>query len=359
MTSSGNPQLRGAALGLLAALLFGASAPVSKVLLNDVSPLVLAGLLYLGAALGVWGYRLATPKTAEAPLQKSDVPSLVVVAVSGGLVAPVLMLYGLTRVTAFTGSLLLNLEAPLTVVFAVWFFREHLGHRGLFAVAAISAGAALLSAAPRSSSATEASTGSPLHGGLMIAVACACWALDNNLTQRLSVRDPFAVVRVKTLIAGIGNTALGLAVSGWHLPNITLTLGALALGSVSYGASVLLDAYALRYNGAARQAAYFATAPFIGAVTSLIVFQALPQVQELGALALMVLGVLALLCEKHSHEHTHETMTHEHLHVHDEHHRHAHAPGAPTTEPHSHIHTHEPLSHDHPHLPDVHHRHRH
>lgn len=345
-------QARGAALGLAAAALFGLSAPVAKRLLDDASPVLLAGLLYLGAAAGLWLHRALRPSTREARLVRADVPKLAGVVLTGGMLGPVLMLLGLDRVTALAGSLLLNLEAPLTILLAVVLFREHLGRRAALASAFILGGALVLKLDP-------GGLGADALGVMLIASACLSWAIDNNLTQRLSLRDPFAIVRIKTLAAGTMNTALGLLVVGGPLPAVGTIAAALVLGAFSYGVSVVLDAYALRLVGAAREAAYFATAPFVGALASVLLLGDVLGAYDLLAMAAMATGVVLLLREQHSHEHVHEPMEHEHRHVHDEHHQHAHAPGDPPGEPHSHRHRHERLVHEHPHVPDAHHRHEH
>ena len=280
-------------MGLLAAALFGVSAPISKRLLGGVSPQVLAGLLYLGAGLALTLYRALRPA--------------------------VLMLFGLQRTSAVTSSLLLNLEAPFTIALAVLVFREHLGRYAAGAMALILAGAAILRLQP---GAHRADT----PGVLLLAGACAAWALDNNLTQRLSLRDPFALVRVKTLAAGSFNLALGLLIAG-RMPSPRVTMAALALGSVSYGASVVLNERPGWSDGL--------------------------------AMAVMAAGVALLLRERHGHGHAHEALDHAHAHVHDEHHQHAHGPDDPAGEPHAHTHHHAPLAHDHAHTPDAHHRHRH
>ncbi len=338
-------------MGLLAAALFGVSAPISKRLLGDVSPQVLAGLLYLGAGLALTLYRALRPATTEAPLVKADLPKLAAVVAAGGVAGPVLMLFGLQRTSAVTSSLLLNLEAPFTIALAVLVFREHLGRYAAGAMALILAGAAILRLQP---GAHRADT----PGVLLLAGACAAWALDNNLTQRLSLRDPFALVRVKTLAAGSFNLALGLLIAG-RMPSPRVTMAALALGSVSYGASVVLDAYALRLVGAAREAAYFATAPFLGALAAIFLTNERPGWSDGLAMAVMAAGVALLLRERHGHGHAHEALDHAHAHVHDEHHQHAHGPDDPAGEPHAHTHHHAPLAHDHAHTPDAHHRHRH
>jgi drug/metabolite transporter (DMT)-like permease len=345
-------QLRGAGFGLAAAALFGLSAPISKLLLGEVTPVLLAGLLYSGAAMGLWLHRLIVPRTREAGLRREDLPKLLAVVVAGGVAGPVLMLFGLRSVSGLTGSLLLNLEAPFTMLLALLVFREHLGRRGAIAAALIVLGACVLK--------LEAGPfGADALGVVLLAAACACWALDNNLTQRLSLRDPFEIVRFKALAAGLANSALGLWVSGGALPPVRYIVAALALGSLSYGASIVLDAYALRLVGAAREAAYFATAPFIGALASLALLDERLRWHDVLAMAVMAAGVGFLLRERHSHTHEHQPLDHEHLHTHDAHHLHQHAPGDPPGEPHSHVHHHAPLTHDHPHVPDAHHRHQH
>ncbi len=343
---------RGAIFGLLAAAMFGVSAPIAKRLLGEVTPQVLAGLLYLGAGIGLWLYRRARPNRDEAKLRRADVPRLLGVVVAGGVVGPVLMLLGLERVSAVTGSLLLNLEAPFTIAVAVIVFREHLGRHAAGAMALIVAGAAILKVEPGAAGAD------PL-GVLLLAAACLAWAVDNNLTQSLSLRDPFAVVRAKTLGAGAFNLVVGLVLAGGALPPPRVVGVALVLGCVSYGVSVVLDAYALRLVGAAREAAYFATAPFLGAFAATFLFGDSLRWFDVAAMAIMGSGVLLLLRERHGHEHHHHAMEHDHAHVHDEHHAHAPGPADSPGEPHSHPHRHDPLAHDHPHVPDLHHRHRH
>jgi drug/metabolite transporter (DMT)-like permease len=343
--------LSGALCGLSAAILFGISAPLAKRWLGDVAPQVLAGLLYLGAGLALSAFRIARPATREAPLSRKDMPVLAAIIVMGGVVGPVLMLIGLARVSAVSASLLLNLEAPFTIAIAVLVFREHLGRYGIAAVALILLGAAVL----RFQGGHAALDG---WGSVAIASACFAWAIDNNLTQRLSGRDPIALVRIKTLAAGTLNLLIGLA-TGHPLPSADIVGGAVVLGAFSYGASVVLDTYGLRIVGAAREAAYFATAPFVGALFATVILDEQLRAADVAAMLLMILGVIALLRERHSHHHAHEPLAHDHLHVHDAHHQHAHQASDPAGEPHAHAHRHAPLVHDHPHVPDVHHRHRH
>lgn len=345
--------MRGATLGLLAAALFGLSAPIAKMLLGAVSPVLLAGLLYLGAAGGLGLHRMIRPGTVETSLGRADIPKLIGVVLSGGVLGPILMLFGLQRVTAVAGALLLNLEAPFTVLLAVVLFGEHLGKYAAGAVSLILSGAMALKFEP---GALAADTG----GVLLIAAACLCWAFDNNLTQRLALHDPFAVVRVKATAAGLVNLVLGLVVTSGHLPAAVYVGGALVLGSLSYGASVVLDAYALRMVGAAREAAYFATAPLVGVLVAISILGNPLHWNDLAAMVAMGLGVALLVRERHDHFHEHQAIEHDHLHEHDQHHQHEHgAEVLVVGAVHSHWHRHDPLVHDHPHVPDAHHRHRH
>jgi drug/metabolite transporter (DMT)-like permease len=342
----------GALAGLLAAALFGLSAPLAKLLLADIRPVTLAGLLYCGAGIAISLAMLFRRNTSEATLKRADCGSLLGVVVAGGILAPILMLVGLDRVRGVVGSLLLNLEAPFTILLAVVVFREHLGRRTALAAFFVLLGAGVLKTGPGEVTADAV-------GVLCITAACLCWGLDNNLTQRLSLRDPFTVVRVKTLVAGMVNLGLGLAL-GERLPALPLVLAAAALGAVSYGASVVLDAYALRLLGAAREAAYFATAPFLGALLATVVLHERLTTIDLAAMTAMIGGVVLLLRERHAHPHRHEALAHEHSHTHDdEHHRHEHVKGMAPGAPHVHGHRHEAIEHDHPHTPDAHHRHDH
>ncbi len=347
-------RVRGAVYGLLAAALFGLSTPLAKRMLPDAGPLFLAALLYLGAGVGLLllgllpGPRAGT-RQREAPLRSSDIGLLVGITVTGGILGPILMLVGLARVSGVVGSLLLNLEAPFTMLLALVVFGEHLGRRTASAAVPILVGAVVLTYQPGELRADP-------FGIVAIAGACLSWAIDNNLTQRLSLRDPIAVVRIKALGAGIGTLGLAL-VTGQASVSVSVVLPALVLGAVSYGVSIVLDVYALRVLGAAREAAFFATAPFVGALAAVPLLGESLHAGDLLGMAVMALGVALLVRERHSHMHTHEAMEHEHAHVHDEHHDHEHA--GPVDEPHTHLHRHTPLVHEHPHVSDAHHRHTH
>lgn len=312
---------------------------------------MLGAVLYLGAGLSLSLLGVARRKQGrEAPLRRADVPWLVGITAAGAVVAPVLLLVGLRRVSAVTGSLALNLEGPFTVILAVLFFGEHLSARTTVGTFLIILGAAILSFTP------GAALGGDAVGVLCITGACLGWALDNNLTSRLSLRDPVAIVKTKGLVGGV--VSLGLAfLVGNEVPPVGTVAAGLLLGVVGYGAGVVLAVHAMRLIGVAREATFFATAPFIGALVSVAVLGEHFGPRELGATLVILVGVGLLVREQHAHLHVHEPLEHDHRHRHDEHHQHAFLEGHPAGEPHAHRHRHAALEHDHPHLPDLHHRH--
>jgi drug/metabolite transporter (DMT)-like permease len=340
------------ALALTAAALFGASTPVAKLLLDDVSSVLLASLLYLGSGLGLSLVKLVTRRAGgarEAALRRRDWPWLAVAVAAGGVVAPVLLMEGLARSGAASTALLLNLEAVFTALLAWSVFGEHVGVRIAAGMLAIVAGGAVLAA--------EGWSAADLTGPLCVAGACLGWAVDNNATRAVSGSDPLAIALVKGWIAGAVNLALAIGL-GAGMPRGGALAGALALGAIAYGASLVLFVVALRRIGSARTGAYFSIAPFFGAAVAVAAFGEPVTPRLVAAGALMALGVYLHLTERHEHDHAHEAVGHEHRHVHDEHHRHAHDGASATTEPHSHWHVHEEGRHGHPHFPDLHHRHR-
>ena len=346
---------QGALFGLAAALLFGISPPFAKLLLPESGPMVTAGLLYLGAGLGLLLFEMTGRPfhlgVEEAPVRRADAGLLAGVILTGGMLGPFLMLWGLERLSGVLTSLLLNLEAPFTVLIAILVFREHLVRLELAGVLVIVVGAGILMYRP-------GAIRGDVVGILAVLGACLCWAIDNNLSQRLSLRDPLVVTRMKTLGAGLGMLGLA-ALTSQQWPSFTILLAALLLGLVSYGISLLLDMRALRLLGAAREAGFFATAPFIGAMVAVPVLGERWDIQDATATALMMAGVALLLRGRHAHAHRHEEVEHDHSHQHEEHHDHVHEGGLVLQEPHAHAHRHLPLTHDHPHLSELHHRHDH
>nr|WP_321985007.1 EamA family transporter [uncultured Lichenicoccus sp.] len=352
MNSTGIP------IALLSAVLFGASTPMAKLLLGSIDPQMTAGLLYLGAGIGVGGIRLARDAlylpVAEAPLRRSDLPWLGLVILTGGVGAPLLLMSGLARTDASSASLLLNLEGLATMAIAWTLFRENVDRRLLLGAFAILAGAALLS---------WRGTAHLDLGSALIAGACLCWGIDNNLTRKLSAADPVQLAMLKGLVAGAVNSGLAWA-RGSHLPGPELLPLAALVGVLGYGVSLALYVLALRHLGAARTGAYFSLAPFVGAVLAVLVLHEPVSIILVMAGVLMGLGLWLHLSERHEHDHLHDAMEHEHRHLHDEHHRHDHPPGvAPPepedSEPHTHRHVHARMMHRHPHFPDLHHRHDH
>lgn len=336
---------------LLAALLFGASTPLAKALTGTASPLVLAGLLYLGSGLGLLGWRALRRAGAGMPIAGADWPWLAGAVIAGGVIGPVLLLSGLARVPGASAALLLNLEGVFTALIAWRVFRENVDARIAFGMALIVAAGVLLS--------WQGSGGLTLPvGSLAVIGACLCWAIDNNLTREVAGGDAVTVAALKGLVAGSTNLALGMMFAGsWPAP--TEAAGALVLGLVGYGLSLVLFVRALAELGAARTGAYFSAAPFAGVLVALIVLGERPDPDFWAAAALMAAGVWLHLTERHSHPHTHEPLRHAHRHMHDAHHRHTHDLSWDGREPHTHEHVHAPITHRHPHYPDLHHRHGH
>ncbi len=341
---------------MAAAILFGVSPPFAKLLLPDAGPLLTAGLLYLGAGGGLLAFELFSSRRSrlagqEAQIQPADRWVLAVTILLGGIVGPLLMLWGLHRLSAVMTALLLNLEAPFTILVAIVLFREHLGRSETAAITLIIGAALLLHYQP-------GALRPDLLGFLAVVGACLAWAVDNNLSQRLSLRDPLVVTRIKALGAGACTTSAALLL-GQSLPGSPVLLGALLLGFFSYGVSLVLDMQALRLLGAAREAGFFATAPFVGAVAAVPLLGEHWGAAEFMATGIMAVGVAVLFRAHHRHLHLHDDLEHDHAHVHDDHHRHEHAPAFISEKPHAHPHRHLPLVHDHPHVSDLHHRHDH
>ena len=340
----------GVAAAVVSAVLFGASTPLAKLLLGDLSPWLVAGLLYLGSGLGLALLRRVRG-TGPVRLAHGEAPWLAGAVLTGGMVAPALLMWGLARMPASGAALLLNAEAVFTALIAWFVFRENFDRRIALGMVLIVAGAAVLSWPG------EARIGAVLPA-LAVLGACLAWGIDNNLTRKVSLADATYIAMVKGLVAGATNTALALA-AGASLPPLILALGAALLGLVGYGMSHALFVLALRGLGTARTAAYFSTAPFAGAMVAIQVLGDPVTAGLVLAGVLMAGGVWLHLTERHEHHHRHEALEHDHEHEHDAHHQHDHGGDAIPGVRHSHWHRHEPLSHTHAHYPDSHHRHDH
>ncbi len=341
----------GVQAALASAILFGAGTPFAKLLLGDVSPWMLAGLLYIGSGLGLTVWRLVR-RAPRVRIARHELPPLIGAVFFGGLVAPVLLMVGLANMPASGASLLLNAEAVFTATLAWFVFRENFDRRIALGMIAIVVGAVVLSVP------SGANLGSPWPA-LAILGACLCWGLDNNLTRKVALNDATWLAAVKGGVAGPVNLALAFAL-GATLPSGWAIAGSMLVGLFAYGVSLALFIVGMRHIGTARTGAYFSVAPFFGALIALAMGEPVTWPLAIAAI-LMALGVWLHLSERHEHEHTHEPNVHDHWHTHDEHHQHDHADGE-TLAPgkwHRHEHAHEALTHTHEHYPDAHHRHGH
>lgn len=340
----------GVLAAIAAAILFGMGTPIAKYLLADVSPWLLAGLLYLGSGLGLGAFRLIRRMPRPA-LSAREWPWLAGAIVAGGMIGPALLMFGLAGMPASGASLLLNAESVFTVLLAWRVFRENIGRRIVLGMALIVAGAMILS---WPDDADVRGTGS----SLLVLGACLAWAIDNNLTRKVSLSDASWIAAIKGLAAGTVNLLLAFLL-GAATPALPRALGAMGVGLLAYGVSLSLFVVGLRHLGAARTGAYFSAAPFFGAVLAIPLLNETVTSRLAGAGALMAAGIWLHVTEQHSHLHRHEAMEHDHEHCHDEHHQHAHDVPVPPGTRHSHWHRHEPITHSHAHFPDAHHRHDH
>ena len=342
---------------ILAAVLFGATTPFAKPLLGALSPFMVAGLFYLGSGCGLaiailirhlWRKPSASEQGGHA-IPLTEAPWLCGAIAAGGIAGPALLMFGLNATPAATASLLLNLEGVFTALIAWCVFRENVDVQVFLGMVAIVAGGALLSWQPG---------GGVGAGALLVAGACLCWAIDNNLTRKVSTNDAMIIACIKGLVAGSVNTGIAL-VSGAHAPGAGLIAASMTAGFAGYGVSLVLFVVALRHLGTARTGAYFSVAPLFGVAISFALWPERPPLLFWIAAALMALGIWLHLRERHLHEHTHDALEHTHRHRHDEHHQHTHDFDWDGTEPHAHPHRHTRITHTHAHFPDIHHRHRH
>ncbi len=345
-----SPIATGVLLAAASAVAFGLTTPAIAWASRDAGPLTTAALLYAGAALAAGAMRLGRGK-AGAPLRRSDLPRVLLIALVGAAVAPVCLAWGLARAGATAGSLVLNLEAVLTVVLAWLIYREPLGRRVLLAVA-IMAGAGVMLVLDSSS---RSQTG--LVGALVVTAATLAWAIDNTLTRPLAERDPLQVIAAKGAL-GAALTATIALVRGEAVPSVATIAVLGACGATGYGLSLRLYLVAQRKIGAARTGSVFALAPFVGAAVAFALGDRDASLLTLVAAGGFGVGVYLHVSEKHRHEHAHDPSDHEHAHRHDDgHHEHAHDP--PVLGEHTHRHAHDRVVHSHDHAPDVHHDHSH
>ncbi len=338
-------------IALASALLFGLSTPLSKHMLGHWTPQQLAGLLYLGAALGT-AVPLLVGRKGFYPghLDRANLLRLLGSILFGGMLGPLLLLAGLKLASASSVSLWLNLEMVATSLLGVVAFRDHLGKSGWLGAACVLGAGILLSWG-------EGAAG--VKAGIFLGLACICWGLDNNLTSLIDGMLPLQSTFWKGLVAGTFNLGIGIFLSGAPQSSTSDVILALGTGAVAYGASIVLYISAAQNLGATRSQLAFASAPLFGLAFSCLWLREPFTFYHASALALQITGVALLFKDRHSHSHAHERMEHMHAHTHDDgHHMHIHGYEPPSLR-HTHAHTHEPVRHAHPHWPDIHHRHTH
>jgi drug/metabolite transporter (DMT)-like permease len=341
---------------IVSAVLFGVSSPFAKLLLGDVSPVALAGLLYLGAFLGLSFYSLVTRKKTgtlenkSMRLEKRDWPWLLGATLAGGIIAPISLMLGLNLISGFSASLLLNLEGLCTAIIAVIVFKENAGKNLWLALLCMTIAGVILS--------WDTGQGKfHILGPLLVVLATFCWGIDNNLTRQISEKNPVQITAVKGLLAGAVSLSFAAILKIKISFDFTI-LYALLLGSFSYGISLVFFIKALKGLGASRTGAFFSIGPFAGALISLFIFKNSNEWIMIPAFLFMAAGIWFIFIERHFHAHVHHAITHTHTHRHnDMHHNHEHPQiikGA-----HTHEHTHPEFTHAHVHWPDTHHRHAH
>jgi len=334
---------------MASAALFGAGTPLAKILLGDVSPWLLAGLLYCGSGLGLGLIRIIR-RSPRVRLADGDRLPLAGAILFGGILGPVLLMLGLSNMPASGASLLLNAEGVFTALLAWFVFKENVDRRVALGMLAIVAGAIVLGVP------SGANFGSAWPS-LAILGACLSWGLDNNLTRKVAHTDAIWLAAVKGAVAGPVNLVLAFAL-GAQLPAAKNIASALGVGFFAYGVSLVLFIVAMRHVGTARAGAYFSVAPFFGALLAIALGEHATWPLVVAGL-FMAAGVWLHLAERHEHEHTHEAITHEHRHTHDADHLHEHAEPVPAGTWHTHVHTHPEVLHTHSHYPDALHRHSH
>jgi len=348
-----NMNRKGLHAALLAAVLFGMSPVACKAFVGQMPASLLAGLLYMGSGLGLTWVALRQPTpfyTVLATLPRRQWVNLVGAILCGGVAAPLFLAYGICSGTAAEVSLLLNFEAVATTLLAWLIFREQIGY-WVWVGKILIIGASAFVVLTRSGSLRFS------IAGLSVIVACVFWGIDNNLTRELETMPASLLACMKGWIAGTFNVLLSLVLFKSQVTVFQVS-GVLAVGALSYGASLVLFIYALREIGSARTSTLFASGPFIGMLLSVAVFGEHPTVEYWVAALVMLSGMLLLYGEVHHHLHRHERFAHAHLHEHDEHHAHVHSEGECKGK-HDHFHVHEAMVHGHMHWPDVHHRHAH
>jgi len=337
---------------VFAAVFYGVSIPVAKLLLYDMPPVFMASLLYLGAGIGMAIVNLIQKKQTrekEAKITKKELPYVAVIIVLD-IAAPILLMLGLSMTTSATVSLLGNFEIVATVTIALFCFKEAVGKRMWLAVTLITVSSIILSVEDFGNLKISI-------GAFFVLLSCISWGIENNCTRMLSLKNPLHIVIIKGVGSGFGSLLIA-AIMGSISTNVIYIIISLLLGFVAYGLSIYFYIIAQRNLGAARTSAFYAFAPFIGAGLSFVIFRETPTFSFLIAFVVMTSGAYLAAFERHDHEHEHTQIEHDHRHNHsDGHHDHYHEPRI--NGEHSHLHTHIPIIHMHRHTPDLHHTHNH
>jgi len=348
-----NLKIKSIVMAISAAALYGISSPVSKLLLVELPPALMAALLYLGAGFGMVLINIIKvirkTEQIEAKITRDEtvyVAGMIILDIA----APILLMFGLTMTTAANASLLNNFEVVATSLIAYYVFKESIGKRMGLAILLITISSIILSF-------QDFSSFSFSIGSIFVLLACICWGLENNCTRMLSIKDPLQIVVIKGFGSGIGSLVIAFSIKEYSSNYIYIGF-ALLLGFVSYGLSIFFYISAQRELGAARTSAYYAAAPFIGVLISWLVLNEALKQSFMVSLVIMLIGTYFAVTENHIHIHAHMEETHNHKHNHeDAHHAHEHAPIVHGE--HSHVHNHTEIEHHHPHLPDLHHKHNH
>ncbi len=285
MDNTASQNIRSIVWALLAAALYAISTPVSKLLLQDVAPTMMAGLLYLGAGIGMFGLGMVRRGVKALPhenhLTRRDLPYTAGMVLLD-IAAPICLMVGLTRTTSANASLLNNFEIVATALIALMVFREKISRRLWLAIGLITLSSMILSF-------EDAASLDFSFGSLFVLAACVCWGFENNCTRMMSASDPLEIVVIKGFGSGLGSLVLALAV-GEPLPPLQVLPVVLVLGFVAYGLSIFFYVYAQRRLGAAKTSAYYAVAPFIGVLLSRLILQEAFTQVFLIALAIMMAG---------------------------------------------------------------------
>ncbi len=278
-------------LAILAAALYALNSPLSKLLLDFMPPTLMAGFLYLGAGIGMGAVALIRKikgnDGGEERLTRAELPYTLAMIVLD-VAAPIFLLLGLSHTTAANASLLNNFEIVATALIALMIFKEKISPRLWMGILFVTLSCALLSF-------EDVTSLDFSFGSLFILLACVCWGIENNCTRKLSAKDPMEIVILKGIFSGLGSVVIGLCV-GERIEKLWSVFAVLCVGFIAYGLSIFFYVHAQRLLGAARTSAYYAVAPFIGALLSLVIFREMPPYTYFLALGLMIVG--AWLCAK-------------------------------------------------------------